>query len=192
MRAQRRSAARCGLCRCRGSLEQVSGECRRRSRCRWQVWAVLDPGRRRPPSCMPKAASSKVMVTSVRTMSSPRWRGVGRGWRCRRHRRRSRRRCRPECRSPNPPKPPKPAPPKPPPPPPGFIVGVDAREAVLVVPGALVRVGEHLVGLVDLLEFGLGFLVAGVQVGVVLLGQLAVGLFDFIIRWRPSARPSTS
>ena len=41
-----------------------------------------------------------------------------------------------------------------------------------------VRVGKNIVGLVDLLELFLGVLIAGVQVGVVLFGQLAVGAFD--------------
>ena len=40
---------------------------------------------------------------------------------------------------------------------------------------ALGRVGKNIVGLIDLLELFLGVLVAGVQVGVVLFGQLAVG-----------------
>ena len=47
-------------------------------------------------------------------------------------------------------------------------VGVHPRVAELVVPGPLLLVGEHLVGLVDLFELGLGVLVPGVQVRVVL------------------------
>ena len=54
--------------------------------------------------------------------------------------------------------------------------------AVLVIALALRGVAQHLVGLVDLLELGLGLLVAGIQVWVVLLGQLAVGLLDLIVR----------
>ena len=57
-------------------------------------------------------------------------------------------------------------------------VRVDAREAVLIVPGLFVGVGEDLIGLVDLLELFLGRFVAGVLVGVIFHGQLAVGLFD--------------
>ena len=34
---------------------------------------------------------------------------------------------------------------------------------------------------VDFFEFGFGFFVAGVLVGMVFDGELAVGLFDFII-----------
>ena len=59
-------------------------------------------------------------------------------------------------------------------------VGVHAGKAVLVVPGLLIRVGEHLVGLTDLLEFFLRFLVAGVPVGMVLHGAFAVGFFNII------------
>ena len=64
----------------------------------------------------------------------------------------------------------------------GPEVGIHPCMAVLVIALALRGVTQHLVGLVDLLELGLGLLVAGIQVGVVLLGQLAVGLLDLIIR----------
>ena len=57
-------------------------------------------------------------------------------------------------------------------------IRVDAREAVLVVPGLFIGVGQNLIRLVDLLELFLGGLVAGVLIGVVFHGQLAVGLFD--------------
>ena len=60
----------------------------------------------------------------------------------------------------------------------GPIVGIDPSESELVIALALVRVGKNIVGLIDLLELFLGVLVAGVQVGVVLFGQLAVGTFD--------------
>ena len=63
----------------------------------------------------------------------------------------------------------------------GVIVGVNTGVAELVVTGTFLLVGEDLVGLVDLLELGLGLLIAGVEVGVVLLGQLAVGLFQLIV-----------
>ncbi|MNE64413.1 hypothetical protein D3C80_1598260 [compost metagenome] len=49
---------------------------------------------------------------------------------------------------------------------------------VLVVGRALAGVGEHLVGLVGLLEFLLGRLVVGIAVRVVLHGQTAVGLLQ--------------
>ena len=65
---------------------------------------------------------------------------------------------------------------------PGAIAGVYAGEAELVIPGLLVRVGQHLVGLIDLLELLLGLLVAGVHVRVVLPGQLFIGFFDLFLR----------
>ena len=55
-------------------------------------------------------------------------------------------------------------------------VGVNSGKTVLVVPRALVSVGQDFVGFPGLLEFFLGGLVAGVTVGVVLHGGLAVGL----------------
>src|SRR5437016_10278495 len=50
---------------------------------------------------------------------------------------------------------------------------VIAVEAVLVVHLPLFRVGEHVVGFLDLFEFFLRGLVTGIQVGVVLARQLA-------------------
>ena len=64
----------------------------------------------------------------------------------------------------------------------GGVVGVHARKAELVIPCSLVAVAENLIGLIDLFEPGLSRCVAGIQVRVVLLGQLAVGFFD--IRFR--------
>ena len=55
----------------------------------------------------------------------------------------------------------------------------------LVVFPSLVAVLENLEGCGDLLEFLLRLLVAGVLVGVVLNGELAVRLFDFIIAGVP-------
>ena len=63
----------------------------------------------------------------------------------------------------------------------GPEVGIDAGVAELVVTGFLILIGQNLVGLVDLLKFGLGLLVARVQVGVIFLGRLSVGLFDLVI-----------
>ena len=60
-------------------------------------------------------------------------------------------------------------------------VGVEGRVPVLVVAGLLVRVGQHLVRLADLLEALLACLVARMQIRVILLGQLAVGLLYFIV-----------
>jgi len=62
------------------------------------------------------------------------------------------------------------------------VAGVNAREAELVVPRLLLRIAEHLVGLVDLLELLLGLLVAGVHVRVVLPRQLFVCFFDLVLR----------
>ena len=58
----------------------------------------------------------------------------------------------------------------------GCVGRVNACKTVLVVPRALVSVGQDFVGFPGLLEFFLGCLVAGVTVGVVLHGGLAVGL----------------
>ena len=61
-------------------------------------------------------------------------------------------------------------------------IGINACVAILVVASLLIGIRQHLVGLVHFLEalFRLG--VAGMQVGVILLGHLAIGLFDLIIR----------
>ena len=64
----------------------------------------------------------------------------------------------------------------------GRVVGVHPGEAELVVPGTLVAVAEDLICLVDLLEPGLGGLVAGVQVRMVLFSQLPVCLLDIRVR----------
>ena len=62
-------------------------------------------------------------------------------------------------------------------------VRVDAGVAVLVVGRALLRVGQHLVGFLGLLELLLGLLVvvALVAVRVVLHRQLAIGLLDLLV-----------
>ena len=64
---------------------------------------------------------------------------------------------------------------------PSTIAGIHPGKAELVVAGLLIRVGEHLVGLVDLLELLLGLLVVRVQVRVVLPGHLLIGLFDLVL-----------
>ena len=61
------------------------------------------------------------------------------------------------------------------------IVGVHPGEAELVIFLALIGIGQHLVGLVDLLELLLGLLVAGVHVRVILPGQLFVCFFDLVL-----------
>jgi hypothetical protein len=65
----------------------------------------------------------------------------------------------------------------------GAHVGVHAGVAVLVIGGALLRVGQHLVGLLGLLELLLRLLgpVTLVAVRVMLHGQLAVGLLDVLL-----------
>src|SRR5262249_4211346 len=61
-----------------------------------------------------------------------------------------------------------------------LLVGAPVR-AQLVVLLPLRRITEHLVGLVDLLEAGLGCLVAGIDIRVVLARQLAEGLLDLFL-----------
>lgn len=51
-----------------------------------------------------------------------------------------------------------------------------------VVPRPFLRVGQHLVRLVNLFEAGFGLLVSRIQVRVIFLRHLAVGFFDFILR----------
>ncbi len=58
---------------------------------------------------------------------------------------------------------------------------IDAVVAVAIVGRTLVGVGEDLVGFLGFLELFLGFFVVRVAVRVVLHGQLAVGLFQFIL-----------
>ena len=56
-----------------------------------------------------------------------------------------------------------------------------AVHAELVVARPLFRVGQDLVGLVQLLEAGLGVFIVGMQIRVTFLGQLPVGLFDVFL-----------
>ena len=60
--------------------------------------------------------------------------------------------------------------------------GIHARMAKLVVPGPLIFIGKHFVSLVHLFELGFRILISGVQVRMILFGQFAVGLFNFILR----------
>ena len=62
----------------------------------------------------------------------------------------------------------------------GVEVGIDACEAVLVVSGPLIRVGQDLVGLVDLLEFILRVGLV-VDVRMVFRRELAEGPFDLVL-----------
>src|SRR5262245_51093839 len=59
---------------------------------------------------------------------------------------------------------------------------LESRMAEAVIGRALVAVFEDVVSLVDLLELMLGRLVAGIAVGMVLLGELAVRAFDVLDR----------
>ena len=62
------------------------------------------------------------------------------------------------------------------------VIRVNARKAELVVARLLVWVAQNLVRLVDLLELLLGFLVAGVHVGMILACELFVCFFDLFFR----------
>src|SRR5262249_10585158 len=61
-----------------------------------------------------------------------------------------------------------------------LLILVPARPEV-VVELALFGIGEHLIGLVDVLEARLGVFVAGVDVGVMLARQLAVRALDLLV-----------
>ena len=61
------------------------------------------------------------------------------------------------------------------------IARIDACVAKLVIARALLRVGEHRIGFVDLFKFGFCVLVPRIQVRVVLFGKLAVSLFQFVV-----------
>ena len=55
---------------------------------------------------------------------------------------------------------------------------IKGRMTVLVIFGAFVAVRKDIIGLVDLFEFHLGFFVAGIHIGVILLCQRTIGFFD--------------
>jgi len=57
---------------------------------------------------------------------------------------------------------------------------VDAGVAVLVIGGAFLAIRQNLVGFLGFLELFLGARVVRIAVGVVLHGQLAVGLLDLV------------
>ena len=62
------------------------------------------------------------------------------------------------------------------------VVGIYPRKAELVITGLLIGVGENLIGLVDLLELLLRFLIVGVQIRVVLPGHFLICFFDLVLR----------
>ena len=62
------------------------------------------------------------------------------------------------------------------------VVGVYPGKTELIVAGLFLRVGQDLVGLIDILELLLGLLIAGVHVRVVLPGQLLICFFNFVFR----------
>ena len=53
---------------------------------------------------------------------------------------------------------------------------------IAIISSTLAVVGQHLVGLFGLLEFFLSLLVPRIAIRVVLHGQLAVGLLEFVLR----------
>ena len=58
--------------------------------------------------------------------------------------------------------------------------GIESGKAELIVLGALVLVGEHLIGLIDFFEFRFAVLVSGMEVRMVFLGFFSVSLFDVV------------
>lgn len=65
---------------------------------------------------------------------------------------------------------------------PSAEIGIDARKAELVVLGLFVRIRQNGVRFVDLFKFFLSRLIAGMQIGMILFGQLAVGPLYLIVR----------
>ena len=54
----------------------------------------------------------------------------------------------------------------------------------LVILGSLLLIGKHSVSFRSLLELFLGFLVSGIHIRMIFLGQLTVSAFQFLIRSR--------
>src|SRR5205085_12032301 len=59
--------------------------------------------------------------------------------------------------------------------------GIEGGMAVLIVGGPFLRVAQRFVGFAQFLELLLGGFVAGIFVGMVFDGQLAVGFFDLLL-----------
>src|SRR5262245_30178522 len=71
---------------------------------------------------------------------------------------------------------------------PTAAVAIEGGVAELVVGGALLGIAQRLVGLVQLLEPGLGALVAGVAVGMAVLGEPSKCRLDVLLA-RPPGEP---
>ena len=54
--------------------------------------------------------------------------------------------------------------------------------AVLVIARFFLRIGENFIGFVDLFETRLRFLIAGIEIRMLLFRHLPVGFFDFLFR----------
>lgn len=65
------------------------------------------------------------------------------------------------------------------------LIGVFPLVAVFIILLAALRVAQYLVGLIDLLEAFLGFLIVRVEVRVMLPGQFPIGLLDLVGRRIP-------
>ena len=69
---------------------------------------------------------------------------------------------------------------------------LEGRVTEAIVLRAPLGIGQNLVGLVEFLESLLGFFVAGIAIGMKLDREAAVGLLQFVLRWRPRLTPRTS
>lgn len=61
-------------------------------------------------------------------------------------------------------------------------LGTRGIDLAAVEAGAFLGIAENVVGRADVLEPFFGFLVTGIQIGMMLLGELAIGLLDFFLR----------
>ena len=74
----------------------------------------------------------------------------------------------------------------------GIAVAFQPGMAVAIVALAFLRIAEDFVGLGRLLELGVRLGVADVAVGVILHGQLAIGLLDLLVVGASRQTPRTS
>ena len=63
----------------------------------------------------------------------------------------------------------------------GARARIEGSMAVPVVSGPRLRIAQGFVGFAQFLEFFLGGFVAGIFIGMILEGQFAIGLFDFLL-----------